>query len=228
MMCQLLDVVHQTVELPLRIHLPLSAQREAVQPFVIAEVAEHRLHRRKTPAIQRSSPWTVDGRLHPCHRIVGGRVGLASEETHLPRLGLVGGSQTLVSLGTGNTVPLRSLELDGNVTVVDAVRSVLVQGLACRAEAGAGVRIVVKVAGLISLRVLVVVSALVVERIRARLEAVSVLETFIALSHAVVGNQGRDVLFGQRFHIGFRVIARIGGDEGPIGANWCELVRWHG
>ncbi len=39
---QLLDVVHHAVELPLRIDFPASAQREAIEPFVVPEVAEHR------------------------------------------------------------------------------------------------------------------------------------------------------------------------------------------
>ena len=41
-MRQLLDVVHQTVELPLRIHLRSAAQGKAVEPLVVSEVAEHR------------------------------------------------------------------------------------------------------------------------------------------------------------------------------------------
>jgi hypothetical protein len=41
---QLLDVVHQAVELPLRIDLGLPSQGEAVQFLVRSEVAEHRFH----------------------------------------------------------------------------------------------------------------------------------------------------------------------------------------
>jgi hypothetical protein len=52
-MRQLLDVVHQAEELPLRIHLPLSSQREAIQPLVVADVAEHRLHRGEASPVQR-------------------------------------------------------------------------------------------------------------------------------------------------------------------------------
>ena len=50
-MRQLLDVVYQTVEFPLRIHLLLSSEGEAVQLFVVAQVAEHRFHRCKASGI---------------------------------------------------------------------------------------------------------------------------------------------------------------------------------
>ena len=73
-MRQLLDVVHQAEELPLRIDFLLPAQREAVQPLVVAEVAEHRLHRGEAPAIQLPSAFRIDGPLHAlavAHRAAG-------------------------------------------------------------------------------------------------------------------------------------------------------------
>ena len=41
---ELLDVLHHAVELPLPIDFLLPAQREPVKPFVVSQVAEHRLH----------------------------------------------------------------------------------------------------------------------------------------------------------------------------------------
>lgn len=38
---ELFDVVHQAVQLPLSIHLLPPAQREAGEPFVVPQVAEH-------------------------------------------------------------------------------------------------------------------------------------------------------------------------------------------
>ena len=63
-MRQLLDVVHQAEELPLRIDLRLRAQRETIQPLVVAELAEHRFHRGKASAIQRAAALRIDGPLH--------------------------------------------------------------------------------------------------------------------------------------------------------------------
>lgn len=53
MMRELLDVVHQAVELPLRIAPLLLAQREPAQPLVVAQVTKHRLHRRNPSALWR-------------------------------------------------------------------------------------------------------------------------------------------------------------------------------
>ena len=90
-MRQLLDVMHQTVELPLRIRLPLLSEREAIQLFVVPDVAEHRFHRGKAPPVFRLAFGAVDTSLH----LVGEGfrpVSFALEETHLPGLGLGGGA----------------------------------------------------------------------------------------------------------------------------------------
>ena len=50
-MRQFLDVVHQAVELPLRIHLRFSSEREAVELFVVPQIAEDGFHGGETPAI---------------------------------------------------------------------------------------------------------------------------------------------------------------------------------
>ena len=84
---QLLDVVHHAVELPLRIDFPASAQREAIEPFVVPEVAEHRFDRGEALPVEFSSTVGVDGPFRP----VGGallRSGLALKDAHLPGLGL--------------------------------------------------------------------------------------------------------------------------------------------
>ena len=51
-LCQLLDVVHETVQVPLRVHLGLAAQVEPVQPLVVADVGKHRLHGAHALAVQ--------------------------------------------------------------------------------------------------------------------------------------------------------------------------------
>ncbi len=141
-MRQLLDVVHQAVELPLRIHLLLPSEGEAVQLFVVAQIAKHRFHRGKASAIADAAFWAVDAGFH----FVGeGRcpIDLALEERHLPGLGLFRGAQATVALVARHAVLLHALEFDCGVTVVEAVLAVAVERLAHRADAGmrAGVKV---------------------------------------------------------------------------------------
>jgi len=63
-MRQLLDVVHQAEELPLRIDLLPPAQGEAIQPLVVTQVGKHRLHRGEASAVEPSASFGVDGPLH--------------------------------------------------------------------------------------------------------------------------------------------------------------------
>ena len=55
MMRQLLDIVNQAVQVPLRIHLRLRSQREAIQAFVVPKVGEHWFDDRDAPAVEPSS-----------------------------------------------------------------------------------------------------------------------------------------------------------------------------
>src|SRR5687767_16019453 len=64
MVRQLLNVVNQTVERPLHAYLALSAQREAVQPFIVPQVLEHGLYRCDAPTVERTSAFGVDRLAH--------------------------------------------------------------------------------------------------------------------------------------------------------------------
>jgi len=57
---QLLDVVHQAVELPLRIDFLAAAQGEAVQPLVCPKVAEHRFDGGEAPAVEFPPAFRID------------------------------------------------------------------------------------------------------------------------------------------------------------------------
>ena len=74
-------------------------------------------------------------------------VGLAPKEADLPGLGHLRFPQAFVALRAGHAIPQRALELHRQMAVVVAVRSVLVERLAGRTEAGAGLRVVVEVLG---------------------------------------------------------------------------------
>lgn len=59
-MRQLLDVVHQAEQLPLRAHLAQTPEREAAQPLVVPQLGEHRLHGGDAPAVQAAPSRAVD------------------------------------------------------------------------------------------------------------------------------------------------------------------------
>ena len=55
MVRQLLNVVHQTVQIPLRRYLGLAAQRESAQVLVVPDIAKHRLHGANALTVQLSA-----------------------------------------------------------------------------------------------------------------------------------------------------------------------------
>ena len=91
-MRELLDVVHQAVELPLRIDFRFASERKAVEPLVVSDVAEHWLHGGKALPVAPAACFAVDLAFHPLG--VGFRVVvLAGEEHHLAHRGAVGVAQ---------------------------------------------------------------------------------------------------------------------------------------
>ena len=95
MMRQLLDIVNQAVEVPLRVHLALSSQGEAVQSFIVPQVAEHRFDDRDAPRIELASARTVDRSSHTLG--VGQHRLILLEERYLANRGLLGVAQTTLS-----------------------------------------------------------------------------------------------------------------------------------
>lgn len=103
-MRQFLDVMDEAEELPLRIDLFLSAQREAIESFVVPEIPEHRLDRGKPLAIKTSAFFTVD---RPFHQIGIAHlrcIGFPAEEADLSDFGLLRGAQAFLSLITRHAV----------------------------------------------------------------------------------------------------------------------------
>ena len=202
---QFLDVVPQTVELPLRIDFLLSAQREAIQPLVVPQVAEHRFDGGEALAVAGLAFSAVDGLLHPVAVTFRCAVGFAPEEADLPDPGPLRGAQAFVPLLAGQAVTLATGLLGRDVTVVDTVAAIPVELLARRAGADAGFRIKAEIPGAVAdgglLRV-----GLVVERVGFRFVFALILEALVALAHAVVGDQRRDVLCRQRLQVGFGVV----------------------
>ena len=109
MMRQLLDIVYQAVQVPLRVHLALGAQRKPIQPFVVTQVGEHRLDDGDAPPIEPAAPVTVDRPLHALG--VGQWRGLVlRKESHLPRRGSLGVAKAALSQMAGQAVAFGALE----------------------------------------------------------------------------------------------------------------------
>ena len=111
-MCQFLDVMHQTVEFPLRILLLPPSQGKAVELFVVPQIAEHGFYGGKASAVLRLSFRAGDTRLH--------LIGEAALPSTLPGkkvtcrgLVLAGGAQALVKMTARYSVLPRTLKLDG-------------------------------------------------------------------------------------------------------------------
>jgi hypothetical protein len=95
MMRQLLDIVNQTVEIPLRVHFALGSQGEAVQPFVVPQVAEDRFDDPDAPPIELASALAVDRAPHALG--VGQPRLMFLEERHLADRCLLRIAQTTLS-----------------------------------------------------------------------------------------------------------------------------------
>ena len=91
---QLLDVMDETEEFPLRIDLLLTTQREAIESLVVAQIAEHRFHGGKALSVAFSSLFAVDALAHALG--VGLRC-LAREYGNLACFGRIRFAQTLLS-----------------------------------------------------------------------------------------------------------------------------------
>ena len=63
-LCQLLNVVHHAVQIPLRVDLGVAPVVQPRQTLVVADVGKHRLHRAKALAVKLSSPGRVNRLAH--------------------------------------------------------------------------------------------------------------------------------------------------------------------
>src|SRR5882757_107667 len=138
--------------------------------------------------------------------------GFALEESDLSGFRRGRTAQAQMALSAGHTMLQAAAELDGGITVEDAVRTIAIQLLARRAVAGLFDRVVVKVLWLIE-RWRFVGRSLVPQRSGLGLVFFLICKARIALTHAVVGDQRVDTLLCQCLEIGFAVIARVGRDE---------------
>ena len=109
MMRQLLDVVNQAVQVPLRVHFGLRAQGEAIEALVVPQVGEDRLHDGDAPPVEFAPPVAVDRALHALG-VAQRRTLVLVEEGDLTSLRSVRIAQTLFSQMAGYAVALGALE----------------------------------------------------------------------------------------------------------------------
>ena len=95
-MGDLLDVVYQGEQLPLRIDLALTTQRKASHALVL-EVGEHRFHDGDALIIGKATLDGVELAFHLFHRCLFPGFGLADEDRDLLGFGGVGGGETAAS-----------------------------------------------------------------------------------------------------------------------------------
>ena len=109
MMRQLLDVVNQAIQIPLRVHLWLGSQREAVEPLVVPKVGEHRLDDGDASPVEPAAPLAVNRPLH-AFGVAKRRALALVEEGDLADRRALGMSQAALAYLAGHAITLRSLE----------------------------------------------------------------------------------------------------------------------
>ena len=86
---EFLDIVDQAEELPLALDFRPAAQREAIEPFIVAQIAEHRLDDAKPLPVEPPTVRRIDAAFHSRRVRLGQRRGLALKEhdrSHCRRL----------------------------------------------------------------------------------------------------------------------------------------------
>ena len=188
------------------------------------QVAEHRFDGGESSPVAGSACFAVDGPFHPVGVAFFGCIGFTPEESNLPDFRLLRGAQTFVPLLAGQAVALGAAVFGGEVAVVEAVGAVAVELLAGRTDAEAGCRVEVEVFRPVTLGGFFRVR-LVVEGIGFGFVFALILEAFVALAHAVVGDQGVDLLFRQGFEVAFvGQTYQTGADTYELFLGWAMLA----
>jgi hypothetical protein len=78
--------VHQTEQLPLRVHFLFAAQRKPIHSLVL-EIPKHRLHDRDPFVVDESAKQGVELPFHPLDRAILGLLRTTNEDRHLFGLG---------------------------------------------------------------------------------------------------------------------------------------------
>ena len=151
-MGELLDIVDQAEELPLPVHLLAATQREAVQPLIVPEIREHRLHRREAAAVVRAPLRGVEPTLHLLRVRLDRGQRAALEEHHLTGRRFVRRAQATLTMRARHAVAFRAAELRPAKTLHHQVAALAIERLPCGANASAHDGIVGEVTRLVPCR----------------------------------------------------------------------------
>jgi len=108
--------VSHAVELPLAIDPLASTQTKTIQAFVVAQVAEHRLHGGKAAGDHLAADVAVDALAHARQDVLLFR--LRQEERDLARRSFLRRAQTLLALQATQAIAQGTLELDRRLALV--------------------------------------------------------------------------------------------------------------
>ena len=134
--------LHEAKEQPLAVDLRAAAQREAIEPLVVSEVAKHGLHGAKALAIQLAPRGGIETLLHAQRVRLGVRILASTKEGDIADHRGVRRPQTLRAQRTRRAVALRAAKVFAHVPVRHIARAFPIQGLPRRTHTRAGLGIV--------------------------------------------------------------------------------------
>ena len=217
---ELLDVVHQAIERPLPIHLRATAQREAIEPLVVAQIREHRLHGRDASAVVRAALGRINPRSHT-RRVRLARRGRGAgdprmKEGDVPHRRRVRRAQTLRAEGTGHAVTLRPAKVLPCIALRHVRAAFAIERFPRGTDAGSRLRIVREVVRgeVCDGRRCLTRRRLIVQRMGQRGVAVLRREAFVAATRVFIGDQRRDLERHELRQVRLAVIARVGREHG--------------
>ena len=210
---ELFDVVHQAKQQPLAVHFGTSAQREAIQSFVVPHVRKHRLDRRDTLPVLCATLGRIEALLH-AHRVrLALRVLAPSKERDVADHGRLGRAQTLRAQRTRRAIAFRPAKVLAHIPVRHVARAFAVQGLPRRTHTRARVGVICEITRRKHRERARGVARLIVQRIRRTRVVVTRGKSFVALPHIRIGNERGHTQRRERGEIRFAVVARIGGEH---------------
>ena len=124
------EVVHDTVEKPLDVHLPFASQGESIEAKSRTDITEHWLNGSEPSAVDKATFHGIDLLFHP----FGKALRSFLKEVDLSCLGTVRVSQALLTEVAGATVGLVAPELDSRSASDRHLAAVAVEAFACRAD----------------------------------------------------------------------------------------------
>ena len=121
-MAEFFDVVHQAKEQPLAVHFRPTAQREAIEPLVVAHIREHRLDRGNALPVLLAPFWRIEALLHAHRMRLGLRILSPTKEGDVSNDGGRWCRQTVVAQRTRRAIARRAADVITHIPVRDVAR----------------------------------------------------------------------------------------------------------